>query len=225
MRILLVEDEEQLAELVRDHLARQSFAVDVVNTLDDAESALATTNFDLMVLDLNLPDGDGLELLRRLRRKGDHVPVLAATARDSLDQRVAGLDTGVDDYLVKPFDLRELTARIRALLRRPGAAFGVRLLAGNIALDTVTQAVEIAGASVILSRRQLVLLETLMRAQGRVVARPAIEEHMYGIDDLIESNAIEAHISRLRKILGDCGASHIIHTVRGVGYMLTEERP
>lgn len=224
MRILLVEDEEQLAELVRDHLARQAFAVDVVNTLEDAESALATTNFDLMVLDLNLPDGDGLGLLRRLRRGGDNIPVLAATARDSLDQRVVGLDTGVDDYLVKPFDLRELTARVRALLRRPGAAFGVRLAAGNVELDTVAQAVQIAGAPVILSRRQLVLLETLMRAQGRVVARPAIEEQMYGIDDLIESNAIEAHVSRLRKILGDCKASHIIHTVRGVGYMLTEER-
>lgn len=220
MRILLVEDEEQLAGLVRDHLARQAFAVDVVGTVEEAETALAVTHFDLMILDLNLPDGDGLGLLRRLRQRGDSIPVVAATARDTLNQRIAGLDTGMDDYLVKPFDLRELAARVRALLRRPGAAFGVQLTAGNIEMNTTSMAVTISGAPVMMGRRQLVLLETLLRSQGRVVARPAIEEQMYGIDELIESNAIEAHVSRLRRILSDGGSSHVIHTVRGVGYVL-----
>lgn len=225
MRILVIEDEPQLAELIREHLARSAFAVDLAGTLDEADSALATSVFDAVILDLNLPDGDGLDLLKRLRKSGNTVPVLAATARDEIDERIRGLNLGMDDYLTKPFDLGELTARLRALLRRPGRALSMVLSAGNVTLDSAQMAVEVDGKPLVLGRRQLVLLETLMRSSGRVVSRHAIEEQMYSIDELIESNALEAHVSRLRKALADAGANIVVHTVRGVGYMLSESRP
>jgi DNA-binding response OmpR family regulator len=225
MRVLVVEDETELGELMAEHLRRQGFAADLVECLDEAESALATTTFDAMVLDLNLPDGDGQDLLHRLRQRGDWLPVLAATARDAVDQRVRSLDLGADDYLVKPFDLRELTARLRALLRRPSTTQGLTLTAGNVDLHTVTRVVSIAGTQVNLHRRQQALLEILLQAQGRVVPRTSIEDRMYGFDDQIESNALESHISRLRKTLADHGADVSIITARGVGYMLTTAKP
>jgi DNA-binding response OmpR family regulator len=224
MRVLVVEDEIELGELMVEHLRHQGFAADLVSCLDEAESALATTTFDALVLDLNLPDGDGHDLLHRLRQGGNWVPVLAATARDAVDQRVRGLDLGADDYLVKPFDLRELTARLRALLRRPTSTQGLTLAAGNVEFHTVSRDVTVAGTQVALHRRQLALLEILLQAQGRVVPRASIEDRMYGFDDHLESNALESHVSRLRKALADCGATVSIVTARGVGYMLTGTR-
>lgn len=222
VRVLVIEDEPSLARLVRDHLCRQAFAVDMAGTIEEGEALLRVCRYDAVVLDRGLPDGDGLDLVKRLRAAGNLVPVLAATARDEIAERVGGLDLGLDDYLVKPYDLLELTARLRALLRRPGRALGVVLSAGNVVLDTVLASVEIAGRPVPMARRQLVLLETLMRSAGRVVARSVIEERIYGIDDLVDANALDANVSRLRRLLADTGAGATIHTVRGVGYMLAE---
>ncbi|CAA6604007.1 DNA-binding response regulator in two-component regulatory system with QseC [Rhodospirillaceae bacterium LM-1] len=224
MRILVVEDEPHLAELVRDHLSRVPFAVDLACCLDEGMSLLAANRYDAIVLDRGLPDGDGIELLRLLRVKGDATPVLAATARDQITDRIHGLDLGMDDYLVKPYDLGELTARLKALLRRAGQTLGGVQTAGNVTLDTVRGSAEVEGRPVALARRQLMLLETLMRSAGRVVSRQHIEDSLYGIDDLIDSNALEANISRLRKMLADQHASVTIHTVRGVGYMLSEDK-
>ena len=224
MRILIVEDEPHLAELVRDHLSKVPFAVDLAVCLDEGVSLLAANRYDAIVLDRGLPDGDGIELLRLLRAKGDATPVLAATARDQITDRIHGLDLGMDDYLVKPYDLGELTARLKALLRRSGQALGGVQTAGNVTLDTVRGSAEVEGRPVTLARRQLMLLESLMRSAGRVVSRQHIEDNLYGIDDLIDSNALEANISRLRKILADHRAKVTIHTVRGVGYMLSEDK-
>lgn len=224
MRVLVVEDETELGTLVTEHLRRQGFAADLVGCLDEADAAVATTAFDAIVLDLNLPDGDGQDFIQRLRLNGNWVPVLAATAREAVDQRIRSLDLGADDYLVKPFDLRELTARLRALLRRPSSAQGMSLSAGNVELHSVTRVVTVAGTPVSLHRRQLALLEILIQAQGRVVPRTTIEDRMYSFDDQIESNALESHVSRLRKILADSDATVSIVTARGVGYMLTGVR-
>ena len=224
MHILVVEDEPHLAELVRAHLSKIPYAVDLAGNLDEGTALLKASRYDAVVLDRGLPDGDGLELLRLLRSKGDMTPVLAATARDQLTDRIHGLDLGMDDYLVKPYDLGELTARLRALLRRSGKALGAVQTAGNIVLDTVQGSAEVGGKPVTLARRQLMLLETLMRSTGRVVSRTAIEASLYRIDDLIDSNALEANVSRLRRILLDSGATVAINTVRGVGYMLSEDK-
>ncbi|MCF8478981.1 MAG: response regulator transcription factor [Rhodospirillum sp.] len=222
MRLLLVEDQPALGPLTRDHLVAARFTVDLVTTVEEAEAALATTPYDLVILDLSLPDGDGLELVRRLRANKGTVPVLAATARDRVDQRISGLDLGLDDYLVKPYDMGELTARVRALLRRPGAAHGVALTRGDIRLDTVTMAVTVAGRPLVLGKRRVVLLESLMRAAGRVVSRQALEGALYGMDEAVAGNALEAAISRLRRALTEAGSGITLHTVRGVGYMLGE---
>jgi DNA-binding response OmpR family regulator len=222
MRILLVEDERELGELMMSHLKRQGFAVDHACSLAEADAALATTRFDAAVFDLNLPDGDGVAFITGLRRGGNWLPILAATARGAVDERIRSLDLGVDDYLTKPFDLREMSARLRALLRRPPQAISTVRVAGNVELDTVTRAVSVAGRPMVLNRRLLMLLEALMVSSGRVVSRSAIEERIYGIDELVESNALEAHVSRLRKALAEAEASLAIHTVRGVGYMLSE---
>lgn len=225
MRILVVEDEPHLAELVKAHLEGIPFAVDLASSLEEGMALLAANRYDAIVLDRGLPDGDGIELLRWLRSKDDKTPVLAATARDQITDRIHGLDLGMDDYLVKPYDLGELSARLKALLRRAGQALGARQSAGNVVLDTVRGSAEVGGAPLLLARRQLMLLETLMRSKGRVVSRQHIEDNLYSIDDLVDSNALEANVSRLRKALADHRATVSIHTVRGVGYMLNEDRP
>ncbi|MBI2239179.1 MAG: response regulator transcription factor [Magnetospirillum gryphiswaldense] len=222
MRILLIEDEADLAELVRTHLQQLMFVVDHTASLEDAQSLLETVGYDAIILDRSLPDGDGLDLIPRLRARGMDIPVLAATARDQVCDRVRGLDSGVDDYLVKPYSLLELAARLRALLRRPGKTLKNEQVIGDIVLDAFQGTATIAGEPLLLARRQVVLLDVLMRSAGRVVSRPAIETRLYSIDDQIDSNALEANISRLRRILADKGSSVTIHTIRGVGYMLAE---
>lgn len=222
MRVLLVEDNDRLADLVGDGLREAGFAADRVALADEAVAAFRTTRYDAGILDLTLPDGDGLDVLKALRRGGDSTPILILTARDGVAHRVRGLDSGADDYLQKPFAMEELVARVKALLRRPGGALGLRLEVGNIGFDTVNRAVEIAGQPVLLSRRELSLLELLLRSTGRVVAKPALEDGVYGMDEAVGSNTIEAHVSRLRKKLEASGASFDIHTIRGVGYLLAE---
>ena len=222
MRLLVVEDETRIAELVKTALARAGFAVDVVSLCTDARAALAVTSYDAAIIDLGLPDGDGLSLLRELRTRGNQTPVLVLTARDAVEDRVRGLDTGADDYLVKPFAMTELIARTKALLRRPGGALGMTLKAGNISFDTVERGVRVEGIPLVLPRRESAILENLMRRLGRVVPKAVFEEKLYGLDDEHESNTIPVHIHHLRRKLLDAGATAEIHTVRGIGYLLTE---
>src|SRR6266404_5960050 len=222
MRLLVVEDEPRISELVKAALERAEFVVDTVRLRADAREALANTPYDAAILDLGLPDGDGLDLLAELRPAGNHIPILILTARDAVEQRVNGLDTGADDYLVKPFAMSELIARAKALLRRPGSALGTVLSAGNVIFDTIGRDVRVASAALTLPRRELAILEHLMRRLGRVMPKAALEEKLYGIDDELESNAIPVHVHHLRRKLLDNMASAEIHTVRGVGYLLSD---
>ena len=224
MRLLVVEDETRIAEIVRAALARDGFAVDVIGLCADAREALATTSYDAAILDLGLPDGDGLRLLKELRGKGNGVPVLVLTARDAVEHRVAGLDAGADDYLIKPFAMAELVARTKALLRRPGGALGTTLKSGNLSLDTIGRDIRIDDKVLVLPRRETAILEHLMRRMGRVVPKSVLEDKLYGLDDELESNAIPVHVHHLRRKLVDNGATVEIHTVRGVGYLLVEAK-
>jgi len=224
MRLLVIEDESRIAEILRPPLEQAGFAVDFVHLCADGRVALASHAYDAAILDLGLPDGDGLDLLAELRGRGDGIPILVLTARDAVDDRVCGLNTGADDYLVKPFAIAELVARTKALLRRPGAPLGMVLNAGNIRFDTVGRDVRVGPTYVQLHRRESAILEHLMRRLGRVVPKAVLEEKLYGIDDEMESNAIPVHIHHLRRKLLDVGAEVEIHTVRGVGYLLSEKK-
>ncbi len=223
MRILMIEDNVRLTDLTAKGLEKEGFTVDVVATVVDGEAALETVQYDAVILDLGLPDGSGLTLLRALRERGNATPVLILTARDSVEDRVRGLDGGGDDYLLKPFAMEELLARLRALLRRPGGALGLTLTAGNVSLDTVAREVSIDDKPISISRREMGVLEQLMRRFGRVVPKDVIEDKLYGFDEEVTSNSVEVHISRLRKRLANADASISIHTLRGVGYLLSEE--
>jgi DNA-binding response OmpR family regulator len=222
MRLLAIEDEPRIAEILKSGLQRAGFAVDVVRRCADAREALAVTVYDAAILDLGLPDGDGLDLLAELRSAHNGVPILVLTARDAVDDRVSGLDAGADDYLIKPFAMVELIARTKALLRRPGGALGVKLQAGNVVLDTIGRDVCVGELSMQLPRRECTILEHLLRRQGRVVPKTVLEEKVYGIDDELESNAVPVHVHHLRRKLQDAKATAEIHTVRGIGYFLTE---
>jgi DNA-binding response OmpR family regulator len=219
---LIVEDEARIAEILHSALSRAGFAVDTVGLYGDAQAALAANPYDAVVLDLGLPDGDGLGLLKKMRNGGNTVPVLVLTARDAVEHRVAGLDSGADDYLIKPFAVTEVIARIKALLRRPEGALGATLRSGNIAFDTIGRDLRVGDSVVALPRRESAILEHLMRRAGRVVPKTVLEEKLYGIDDELGSNAIPVHVHHLRRKLMDNGATVEIHTVRGVGYLLVD---
>jgi DNA-binding response OmpR family regulator len=224
LRILLIEDEARIVELVSRALAREGFVVDAFSTCADSHEALTDIHYDAAILDLGLPDGDGLALLAAIRSRGNKLPILVLTAKDTVEDRVNGLDTGADDYLVKPFAMSELIARAKALLRRPGSALGTLLSAGNVVFDTIGRDVRVASAALTLRRRELAILEHLMRRLGRVMPKAVLEEKLYGIDDELESNAIPVHVHHLRRKLLDAGATVEIHTVRGIGYFLSETR-
>lgn len=218
MRLLLVEDNVRLAELIVQGLVNEGFVVDWRDTLEDGREAREAGAYDLVLLDLNLPDGDGLDLVRTLRRQGDVAPILVLTARGGLGDRIAGLDVGADDYLVKPFDIAELAARCRALLRRPGSSLGVVLQAGNLELDTATRTVTVAGVRVETPPRELALLELLLRRSGQVVPKGSLEDSLYSMDADVTPNALETAVSRLRKRLASSGADITLRTAHGVGY-------
>jgi DNA-binding response OmpR family regulator len=224
MRILVVEDEKRIAEILKVALANAGFAADAVDRCGDAIEALAATLYDATILDLGLPDGDGIGLLTQLRTTGNRIPILILTARDAVEDRVVGLDSGADDYLVKPFAMAELIARTKALLRRPGGALGTILTAGNISFDTIGRDVRVGEETIFMPRRESAILEHLMRRLGRVVPKAVLEEKLYGIDDELQSNAIPVHVHHLRRKLLDAGAAAEIHTVRGVGYLLLERK-
>ena len=178
-------------------------------------AALELINYDAAILDLGLPDGDGLAVLNAARAAGKSLPILILTARDAIEDRVAGLNAGADDYLTKPFAIAELIARIKALLRRPGGVLGMTLEAGNVRLDTIGRELSIRGMPVRLSRRELAILEQMMRRVGRIVPKAVLEEKLYGIDEEPDSNPIPVHVHHLRRQLETAGASLMIHTIRG----------
>lgn len=224
MRILLVEDNARLAELVRDGLDRLGFAVDWYDSVEGAEHAQQVSHYDLLLVDLGLPDGDGLDLIRAMRRRRNSTPIMVLTARGGLDDRVAGLDAGADDYLVKPFQIPELAARCRALLRRPGSSIDTVLTAGNITLDPSERSVCVAGTVIDATPREVALLEQLLRRSGHVVAKTGLESALYSMDAEVTPNALEATVSRLRKRLLAAEADVQIKTVHGVGYALFAPR-
>lgn len=225
MRLLTIEDERELAELTASALGRAGFAVDIAGSLAEAEEAVAVMTYDAIILDLGLSDGNGLALLRSLRNRGASVPVLILTARDALEDRVMGLDSGADDYVLKPFHMSELISRVRAVLRRPNSALGVRLEIGNLAFETAHRQVTVDDSIVPLSIRELALLELLLRRAERVVTREAIEQSLYSFGSELGSNALEVLVHRLRRKLQDAGAALQIHTLRGVGYLLADQSP
>jgi DNA-binding response OmpR family regulator len=224
MRLLAVEDEKDLSELVKANLGRHGFAVDLAATLADAQACLKTTAYDVILLDLQLPDGDGLELLRAVRAAGQTTPVIAVTARDRVADRVSGLNEGADDYIVKPFALDELVARINAVVRRGGTK-AVVLRLGNLAFNPGTQVVTVGEAALQVPRRELATLEVLLRAGGRVVTRDRLTDELYGHGEEPASNAVDSHISRLRKRLGEAGSDVGIQVIRGVGYVMKPRAP
>lgn len=224
MRLLLIEDNERFAALLKRGLTAAGFAVDILSTAEEATAALIAERFEIVVLDLGLPDADGLDLLAEMRRRGDATPVLILTARGSLKDRVNGLGSGADDYLIKPFALEELIARLRALLRRPGNLLSVALTLGNLTLDTVARQAFVDERPILFSPREITVLEQLLRRSGRVVGKGALESNLYGTSQEIGSNAVEVYVHRLRKRLGELDASVQIHTLRGVGYLISERR-
>jgi len=222
MRILVVEDHDRLAKFVKIGLENEDFTVDLAMSAAEGDAAFAAVTYDLVVLDLGLPDADGMTLLKEWRDRGSEIPVLILTARDGVEDRVAGLNAGSDDYMLKPFALEELVARIRALLRRPGGTLGTVISVGNVSFDATAREVRIVGETLPISRREMGVLEHLMRRAGRVVPKDIIEDKIYGFDEEVSSNSVEVHISRLRKRLAASAADVTVHTVRGVGYLLSE---
>ncbi len=222
MRLLVIEDQDRLSGILKSKLGDVGFTVDIAGSAVDASAALELINYDAAVLDLGLPDGDGLAVLAAARRIGKALPILILTARDAVEDKVAGLNAGADDYLTKPFAMSELIARINALLRRPGGVLGIKLEAGNVRLDTVGREFTVAGTPVRLSRRELAILEQMMRRFGRIVPKTVLEEKLYGIDEEPDSNPIPVHVHHLRRQLEAANASLAIHTIRGVGYILAE---
>jgi two-component system OmpR family response regulator/two-component system response regulator QseB len=216
MRILLVEDDPQLGDGLTIGLRQAGFAVDWVKDGNSADRALQSETFDLVVLDLGLPRLSGMEVLTRARGRRQTLPVLILTARDATGDKVSGLDAGADDYLVKPVDLDELAARIRALTRRSAGRAAPLLTRGNLALDPAAHSVTLAGAPIELSSREFSLLQMLLENAGRVLSRSQLEQSVYGWRDEPDSNALEVHIHHLRRKLG----SELIRTLRGVGYTI-----
>lgn len=219
MRLLLVEDDPLLGEGIEQGFNLQGETLDWLRSGQHALDALASSDFDLLILDLGLPDIDGLEVLSELRRRGDQIPVLILTARDQVSDRIRGLDGGADDYLVKPFDLDELRARVRALLRRNSGISSPKLSYADIEVDPASREVCRNGEAVNLSRREYSLLSEFLHHPGKVFTRDQLSERLYGWNEDVESNAVEVHIHHLRKKLGN----ELIKTVRGVGYRIEKE--
>ncbi len=222
MRILLIEDHQRLAQSIVEGLTGFGFGVDFFMTAEDGFSATKSISYDAIILDLGLPDRDGLDLIQELRATASWIPILILTARDGIDERVEGLDRGADDYLLKPFAMKELAARLRAVLRRPGGPLGTNIDIGNITLDTAARQLKVDGRTVAIPPRELDALELLMRRADQVVPKRLFEDSVYGLSDEVAPNTIEALVSRLRRRLETIEARVSIHTLRGIGYLLKE---
>ncbi|PZP33877.1 MAG: DNA-binding response regulator [Roseateles depolymerans] len=221
MRLLLVEDDSMIGDTLREALRRQGFAADWVRDGQAADAALTTERFDAVLLDLGLPRRSGIEVLKALRARGDATPVIVLTARDALSDKVAGLDAGADDYLIKPFELDELLARLRAVTRRhQGGRASPQLEVADLRLDPATREVTRAGRPILLSAREFALLEALLERPGAIVSRAQLEDRLYGWGEELESNAISVYMHQLRKKLG----ADLLHTVRGLGYYAGPEK-
>lgn len=216
MRVLLIEDDTILGAAVRDQIRADGHSVDWVTRLDDAGDHLASASYDLILLDLMLPDGRGIPFLRSLRARQDVTPVVILTALDQISDRIEGLNAGADDYMVKPFDLSELTARLKAVARRYSGNPNPLIEIGDLAIDLAARRVTRAGKPVALTAREWVLFEAFVQRPRQLMSKAQLEERLYAFDAEVESNAIEVHVSRLRKKLGH----EIIETVRGIGYRL-----
>lgn len=214
MKILLIEDDHMISDAIVRFIRKTELAIDAVHSLADAQLAVQTHDFELLVLDLNLPDGDGLSFLKSIRMQKNEIPVLILTARDEPKQRVAGLDLGADDYLAKPFDMDELVARIRALLRRRTGRTAPKIHYGDLVLEPQKMEARLAGAPVAIPISQLRLLQYLIEAEGRVKTKQQIIETLYSWDDTVAENTIEVYVSQLRKLLWP----EVIKTIRGIGY-------
>ena len=219
MRVLLIEDDAMIGASVQKGLRQDGFSVDWVKDGQTGETALATHAYDAVLLDLGLPGKGGAEVLKSLRRGGSDVPVLIITARDAVGDRVAGLDSGADDYIVKPFDLDELAARIRAVVRRRAGRSDPVVRVGDVTLDPASHRVTLKGVEVALSAREIALLEALLDRPGAILSRSQLEERIYGWGEEVGSNTVEVYIHALRKKLG----ADFIRTVRGVGYTVRGE--
>jgi two-component system response regulator QseB len=220
MRVLVVEDHRAIREIVTTHLRDCGFAVDGAQRADEAIAAAAAIEYDAVILDLGLPDADGMEVLRQLRSRDSRLPTLILTARDRIEDRVGGLNGGADDYILKPFDLAELEARLRAVLRRPGPRHKASYRYGDLSFDPASRIAAAAGATLDLTRREASVLEELIRAAGRIVIKDALEDRLYGFEEEVGANALEAAVSRLRRRLAAAGSAVGINAVRGVGYRL-----
>ena len=219
MRVLLAEDDAMIGAAVRDRLRGQGFAVDWVRDGRAADAALAGDVYDLLLLDLGLPGREGLAVLKALRGRGSTLPVVILTARDAVDDRVAGLDAGADDYVVKPFDLKELEARLRAVLRRRAGSASSVIEHGRLSLDLASHELRRDGVPVPVSPREFALLHALLERPGRILSRAQLEERLYGWGEEVGSNVVEVHIHSLRRKLG----ADLIRNVRGVGYRIPED--
>lgn len=216
MRVLLIEDDRMIGDSVRTSLRQDGYAVDWVRTSGAAETALANEHFDLVLLDLGLPDKDGIDVLRNLRLHRRNTPVIIITARDGIDDRIKGLDAGADDYMVKPFDLDELAARMRSALRRSAGHAEPEMEILGVRLNPATKEVQRDGKPVMLSSREYAIVEALMLRPGAILSRAQLEDRMYGWREEIESNAIEVYIHGIRRKLGP----QFIQNIRGVGYFI-----
>lgn len=219
MRLLLVEDEIEMARALLVILVQHRYVVDHIQTIEDAREAIRSNVHDAVILDRHLPDGDGLTFLREMRDAGNTTPVIVLTARNAATDRVLGLNDGADDYLGKPFLADELVARLRAIVRRSENYESRTIEEGHVCLDLENKEARIGDTIIALSRREMLVLEMFMRRAGRTVLRSALEEAVYGYDDEIQSNALDSHVSRLRKKLADSGAAVEIHSIRGLGYL------
>jgi two-component system copper resistance phosphate regulon response regulator CusR len=222
MRVLLVEDDDRLASSVANQLRQAGFAVDVVARGADALRESAISPYDAIVLDLQLPDSDGVDVCRQLRARGTPVRIIMATARDGVADRITGLDTGADDYLVKPYSVQELIARLRALLRRPEAALPPVYRIADLELDTATRVARRAGRTIELTTKEFMVLEYMMRNAGRVLTREQISEHAWDANYDPFSNVIDVYVARLRRKVDQPGEPQLIETIRGAGYRMAE---
>ncbi len=224
MKILLIEDEVSLAHTLRSVLERERFVVDHVTEIKLAREVLRLGFYELILLDRTLPDGDGLVLVSEIRLSHPGLPVIVLSARGDISERIEGLDKGADDYLVKPFALDEMLARIRAVRRRPNIQENAEIRAGRLVFDLASDEAIVDGQILQLTRRELRVLSALMKRRGRVLLRESLEQAVYRLDDYVQSNTLDSHISRLRRKLADANAGIEIHSIRGVGYFLRAER-
>ena len=223
MHILVVEDEQRIAAFIKRGLEEEQYVADVAYDGEEALDWAETVDYDLVVLDVLLPKKDGIQVCRELRGRGSKVPILMLTARDAVEDRVRGLDSGADDYLIKPFAFQELLARVRALLRRRGESKTTRLQVGDLILDTLTHRATRGGRDIELTAREYALLEFLMRHPGQVLSRTQIADHVWGYDFFTTSNVVDVYVSYLRRKIDDGFEDQLLKTVRGAGYRIEAE--